>query len=483
MCTPVERFDGLPQDAILAFVRAQRWFGAKSREVAGLRIVDRAELRSDPPSLVDALLEIRYGSGTHDLYQLLVGVSEGGELAGPEIASADGLTSYEASTDPQFARELIDLMSRGAMVPAGGGTIEFCSMSPGSRDGSSVREVRALELEQTNSSVVLDDELIAKVYRRIEAGVNPELELLHFFATHGFENAPKLWGWWSYAGPLMSASLGMVQEFVPGATDGWTLALDELAADPAAFMGRVHRLGEVIGEMHAVLASEPDDPAFAPEDASQESLALLSATVDEEIDLVFLSLPDNEATAPIKGRGEAMRALLRDLSTVGSVGRRIRHHGDLHLGQMLWVSSGLEAQSAKPTAPGHGPGAPSALQGDWVVIDFEGEPARPLPERRLKHSPLRDVAGMLRSFTYAVRVAGVADDGVEQRARDEFLDGYMLAVQNAGILPPRETAERLLRIFELEKAVYELRYELAHRPDWVSVPVGGIVRLLEQADT
>jgi predicted trehalose synthase len=120
---------------------------------------------------------------------------------------------------------------------------------------------------------------------------------------------------------------------------------------------------------------------------------------------------------------------------------------------------------------------------DWLVIDFEGEPARPLPERRLKHSPLRDVAGMLRSFTYATNVAGVEDTSVEQRARDDFLDGYLEAVQPADILPARETTERLLRIYELEKAVYELRYELAHRPDWVSVPVGGIVRLLEHPDT
>ena len=456
MSTPVDRFDQLPADAILSFVREQRWFGAKSREVTGLRIVDRAELRGETPSLVDALLEIRYGSGTHDLYQVVVGTGTEGE---PAIASVDGLTSYEASADPLFARELIDLMSRGAMVSAGEGTIEFCALDSGSRDGASIRDVHALGLEQSNTSVVLDDELIAKVYRRIEAGVNPELELLHFFATHGFERAPKLWGWWSYTGPAMSASLGMVQEFVTGAVDGWTLALEELAADPVAFMGRVHRLGEVIGEMHAVLASEPDDPAFSPELASQESLALLSATVDDQIDNVFLSLPDNEATAPIQGRGDAMRGLLRELSTVGSVGQRIRHHGDLHLGQTLWVD------------------------GDWVVIDFEGEPARPLPERRLKHSPLRDVAGMLRSFTYAVRVAGVVDDSVEQRSRDEFLEGYMATVSEAAILPPRETAERLLRIFELEKAVYELRYELANRPDWVSVPVGGIVRLLEQAGT
>jgi maltokinase len=318
--------------------------------------------------------------------------------------------------------------------------------------------VRPLGLEQTNSSVVLDERLIVKVYRRIEAGVNPEVELLHFFATHGFVNVPKLWGWWSYAGPLMGTSLGLVQQYVPGAIDGWTLALAELGSVADEFLGRVRRLGEVVGEMHAVLASEPDDAAFAPEEASQESLALLAATVDEQIDEVFLTLPENnEAVAPLLGRSDAVRDLLRGLSTVGSIGRRIRTHGDLHLGQALWTGE------------------------DWLVIDFEGEPARPLPERRLKQSPLRDAAGMLRSFTYAASVAGIEDAAIERSARQDFLEGYLHAAQPSGILPARETTERLLRIFELEKAIYELRYELAHRPDWVPVPVRGIIRLLEEA--
>jgi trehalose synthase-fused probable maltokinase len=447
----------LPEHELLAFVTRQRWFGSKSREVAGTRVVDVAELRGEAPTLLDVLLEIRYGSGTHDLYQLVVGLRDEGEPTEADIAWIEGRTAYEAVTDPTFAREVIDHVRSGTMLPAGEATIEFCGMAGLLEDAAPPEHVTALGLEQTNSSIVLDDRRIVKVYRRIEAGVNPELELLHFFATHGFENVPALHGWWSYAGPLMNASLGMVQEFVPGAVDGWTLALDELRSDPALFLDRVRRLGEVIGQMHAVLASEPDDPAFSPEDGSQESLALLSATVDEEIDRVFLTLPDNDATAPLAGRGDSVRDLLRDLSTVGSVGRRIRHHGDLHLGQVLWARD------------------------DWLVIDFEGEPARPLPERRLKHSPLRDVAGMLRSFTYAVRVAGVDDDSVESKARADFLDGYMQAVQQASILPSRETSERLLQIFELEKAVYELRYELAHRPDWVSIPVRGIVQLLEDA--
>jgi trehalose synthase-fused probable maltokinase len=455
----VPPFHELEGEALVAFVREQRWFGAKTSDVTAVEVVDGGELRDgeEAPAIVDTLVEVRYGSGNHDLYQLILGSSYD-EPAGPVIGEREGRKTYEAANDPVFVHGLIDAIGRGSMLVTPEGTIEFCGAA-GRGGEPAVREVRPLGVEQSNSSIVIDDQLIVKLYRRVEPGVTPERELLHFFATHGFEHVPALWGWWSYAGALFSGSLGMVQRYVPGATDGWSLAQQELESDPEAFVGRTQRLGEVIGSMHAVLVSETDDPAFAPETASPESLALLTASVDEQIDEVFLSLPENEATAPIVGKGDAVRGLLRDLSTVGSVGKRIRHHGDLHLGQMLYVA------------------------GDWIVIDFEGEPARPLPERRLKHSPLRDVAGMLRSFTYAVRVAGVEDESVEERARAHFLDGYFAALSGTDLLPPRETTERLLRIYELEKAVYELRYELANRPDWVTVPVGGIVRLLEQADT
>jgi trehalose synthase-fused probable maltokinase len=158
----------------------------------------------------------------------------------------------------------------------------------------------------------------------------------------------------------------------------------------------------------------------------------------------------------------AVRSLLREVSTVGSVGRRIRHHGDLHLGQMLHID------------------------GDWIVIDFEGEPARPLLERRRKRSPLRDVAGMLRSFAYAASASELqrdrpAPEGWEDRARESFLAGYLEAVDSS-LMPPGEGPTRtMLSIFELEKAVYELRYELDNRPDWVGIPVAGIERLMHQA--
>jgi maltokinase len=449
----------LPEAEVLEFVRGQRWFGAKTRELAGLRVLDQGLLRTELPLLLEALVEIRYATGTHDVYQLLAGIREDGEEpAGAAIASGERWTSYEALADPFLARELIHLVRSGATLTTGEGTVEFRTLGPIEQDASAWREVRSLGLEQSNSSVVLDDELILKVYRRLEPGINPELELLHFLTSHGFENVPPLSGWWTYSGPLMGATLGIVQKYLAGAVDGWSLALDEIGSEPEAFVSRLRRLGEVIGRMHAVLASDPDDPAFAPEEPSTESLALLTATVDEEIDDVFGHLPDDEALAPIAGRGEDIRGLLRELTSVGSIGRTIRHHGDLHLGQVLWVD------------------------GDWQVIDFEGEPARSVPERRRKRSPLRDVAGMLRSFAYAVSVAGGEPaDGFEQRARSDFLAGYLGAMHGTPILPSAQATERLIRIFELEKAIYELRYELSSRPDWVHVPTAGILRLLEEA--
>ena len=213
--------------------------------------------------------------------------------------------------------------------------------------------------------------------------------------------------------------------------------------------------------MHSLLGSDVSDPSFTPEEPSGESLGLLTATVDDEIEAVFVELPDdNEVVAPIRGRGEEVRERLRLWTQSGGIGRVIRHHGDFHLGQTLWADD------------------------DWVILDFEGEPARSLPERRRKRSPLRDVAGMLRSFAYAASASSLLrgtepPDAWEARARAEFLDGYRETV-DPHLVPTGASMDKLLTVFELEKAVYELRYELNNRPDWVSIPVAGIVRMLEE---
>jgi maltokinase len=438
---------------LLDFIRGQRWFGAHAAESTGLSLLDQAELCADP-LLVDLLAEVRYGNGAHDVYHLLVGVDGRRDRSEPTIA---GTEAFPALTDASAVSELLALMRSAASVPALEGNVEFCSRPGGIAQQPGSHAVRALALEQANSTVVVDERLVLKLYRRLEAGVNPELELLRFLGSHAFANAPELLGSWSYSGAAISATLGIAQRFLAGAVDGWSLAVDELPGRPEAFLRRAGRLGEVIGMMHRALASDAEDPAFAPEEASRETIALVSATVDDEIAQVFEHLPDSAAVAPIAGCGGAVRDLLQSLRTFGSAGRLMRLHGDLHLGQVLWT------------------------EGDWFVVDFEGDAARSLSERRAKRSPLRDVAGMLRSLTYAVTVAGRAGEPIEEQARASFLDSYLAVAEPAGVLPAHDRVERLLAIFELEKAVYELRYELAHRPDWVYVPVDGIRRLLERA--
>jgi trehalose synthase-fused probable maltokinase len=423
---------------LMDFVTSQRWYASKTRDVSHSQVVDRAVLRDDPP-LELLLVEIRFDTGTHETYQLL----------------ADH--TLDALADPLSVRELVPMMRRGVTVPAVAGVVELAAISG---FGGELREARPVGAEQSNTSIVFDEELILKVFRRVEAGINPELELLRFLTEHGFENIAQLVGWYSYAGRQMDATLGILQRFVSG-RDGWEHALDTMGAGADEFVASTRRLGEVTGRMHSTLGSDPHDPSFSPEETSGESLGLLTATVDEEIESVFLDLPDDvPELEPIRGRGEEVRERLRMLSNLGGPGRVIRHHGDFHLGQTLWAD------------------------GDWVILDFEGEPARSLPERRRKRSPLRDVAGMLRSFAYAASAAPLLrgidpPEDWQARAREQFLAGYRATVDQS-LVPSGSGMDRLLLVFELEKAVYELRYELNNRPDWVKIPVAGILRLLDE---
>ena len=453
---------GLDSNALVEFITAQRWYGSKTREIAHARIVDEVPLRAgEPPLCSIAVAEVRFHPGTHEMYQLLLGARPIGESwRNGVIGESEGWTIYDALADATLAHLFVDLMRADTTLEGGEGAIELRPVDGAVSDDWQSLEPRVVTAEQSNSSVIFGDDLILKVYRRLEAGINPELELLRFLTDRGFPNIAPLAGWFSYAGRPLDATLGVLQRFVVGGTDGWDFTQDSLADDGETFLATVRRLGVVTGALHTALASDPADPSFAPEVPSVESLGLLVASVDEEIERVFLDLPeDDDELAPIIGRGEEVREQLRLLSLAGTVGRVIRHHGDYHLGQVLWTG------------------------GDWIVIDFEGEPARSLSERRQKRSPLRDVAGMLRSFAYAAQAAPMLrgaepPPNFEQRARDGFLAGYLEEVEPS-LLPPGEGAiSRLLSVFELEKAVYELRYELDNRPDWIGIPVRGIDRLL-----
>jgi trehalose synthase-fused probable maltokinase len=452
----------LEGDELQQWMVSQRWFGSKAREVSHVDVVEAIPLRSEAPRLVLALVEAVFSAGTHETYQVPLGLRPEAEgWSDRVILTHDGWTVYDGLADPALGRELLHRMRSDSEVTVEEGVLGFnWASSAGAGLGGTV-DVRPVGVEQSNSSIVFGEELILKAFRRVEPGENPELELLRFLSARGFPNIAPLAGWYDFEGRLVDATLGILQEFLADARDGWELVLDQLGSDPDGLLSQVRALGEVTGELHTVLGSEASDPAFSPDEPSMESLSILTANVDEQIERVFIELPETAELEPIMGRGQDVRERLQLLSHIGAGGKVIRTHGDLHLGQTMLT-------------PDRG----------WAILDFEGEPARSLPERRLKRSPLRDVAGMLRSFSYAAAGSSIlrgvaAPEDWEDRAREAYLEGYRETVDPSLLPPGQQATEQLLTVFELEKVVYELRYELNNRPDWVAIPVAGIVRLLE----
>jgi maltokinase len=424
--------------ALTEFVGAQRWFGSKSRSLAGGRVVDSAELA---PGCSLALFEAAFADGGHELYQLPMRQTESGAI---ELSAAD----------PVFAHALLGALRQGQPHATPAGALEFAVTGP-LPDATALVAVRAVGGEQSNSSVVFGEQVILKLYRRLADGESTELELLRFLDAHGFEHTPRLLGWYRYAGAPISATLGVLQAFLPGARDGWELALESFA-HPGPFLADVRRLGEVTARMHTVLASDAGDPAFRPEPLGTGSGESAEADARDLLD----GLEPGGAAEPVRARAADVLERLRALHRAGTGGQAIRQHGDYHLGQVL------------------------RADGDWIVLDFEGEPARSLAERRRKSSPLRDVAGALRSFAYAAETArgqGQSPGEWERDARTAFLAGYDGAIDQSLLPEPVVARDSLLAACELEKALYELRYELNNRPGWVHVPAAGILRLLDES--
>jgi len=311
-------------------------------------------------------------------------------------------------------------------------------------------DVRPAGLDQTNSAVIVDDAYVLKLYRRIEDGPGVEAELLEVLEREGFDAAPRLRGRVDHGG----ATLAIVTDYIPSPGDGWDLAAAALGAgDPAWLPQRARRLGEVTGDMHAALASVLE-PALAATAPAADAIDTLAAGLEDELGQL--------AGSPIDDRVEELRGLVRELSAAAAPPELVsRIHGDYHLAQVLW-----------------------AERGDWVVIDLEGEPTRPLAERRRRGFALRDVAGMTGSFAYAgnaSRLLGavVPPDGWEESCRTAFLEGWRSTVDRR-LVPATEIGTAgLLGLFELQKLLYELRYELAHRPDWLGVPLAGLEQVLE----
>ena len=397
-------------------LRSARWFRAKQRPIATVNEVDRAALGAGALVVVEVAFA---DNGSPERYLL----TEGGDV----------WTS------------LVRSIATGGELTAERGAFFATATDSTVLDGS--LDARPLAVEQSNTSVVIGERLILKLYRLLEAGDNPDLEISAFLTDTGFGDTPALAGSIVYLAPDgWSAAAAMLQEFVPSTGDAWGAMLNALATDPAAGIEMARSIGGVTAALHAALASRPDDPAFPWRPATVAETAAWRASAERQLAQAVTAVSGDVHDRLVD---LAPRVRERFADTFGAAtgdASVTRIHGDYHLGQLL-------------------------VRGDggFSVVDFEGEPARPLAERRAPSSPLRDVAGMLRSLDYAARTAERASqlhpDAWLVEARAAFLDAY----------GPAHAA--LLAAFELEKACYEIRYEANNRPEWLWLPLAALERL------
>ncbi|MEV6959992.1 maltokinase [Streptomyces sp. NPDC051207] len=422
----------------------QRWFAGKDRPVTELGLLSMTELF---PGCLHVLVHAGHGGVPSpggspppgDCYQLLLGVRD---HPAPRLARAligqvhegplAGLTVYDALHDPRSAQLLLDRLRH----PGSAGPLRFEADPSRPVPGGLVP--RLLDAEQSNSSLVYGDEFILKLFRRIQPGVNPDLEVPVALALQGCRRVPAPVAWLRTTHP-QEATLGVLQPFLRDASDGWTLALNALAAADD-FTAEARQLGRATAEVHLALASA--FPVGAPGENGRTATAMT-----ERLTAAAHSVPALRPFVP------GLRAAFAALTSCDPGPPAQRIHGDLHLGQVLRAGR------------------------DWFVIDFEGEPSRPLAERRSAHSPVRDIAGMLRSFDYAARQRRPWRPEWARRCREAYCAGY---AASAGWDPRKKHG--LLRAYETDRAVYEVLYEARHRPDWLPVPMAAIERLAVRGD-
>lgn len=424
-------------DALAAWLAGQRWFAHKTRRIVETTVEDR----------------IPIGPGALHVVRVALDDGRAARYAVPLLASpAAGAPVADALDDPRFCLALVGLIAGNGIARGERGAVVGASTRAFPPPLAPDAAVRRLGGEQSNTSVAIAPALILKHFRQLVPGVNPEIEITRFLTERtAYRHVPRLAGWLEYRDGGEASALAVAQELVAGAEDGWRWVLDRLAAGDGA-LGAIRKLGDRTGGLHRALASDATDPAFAPEPIGPDDVAAWSAAIRAQL---------AAARAAVGARAPAELAVDPAGLDVLLGLARMRHHGDFHLGQTLRDDA----------------------RDDWVLIDFEGEPLRPLAERRAKHSPLRDVAGMLRSLAYAAETARAADQGRrtwlggwERDARAAFEEGYLAAARPASFLPADEAAfHRAVAVFEVEKAAYEVVYEANNRPDWIDIPLRGVV--------
>jgi maltose alpha-D-glucosyltransferase / alpha-amylase len=521
-----DRLTGLNQalsGRLADFLIEQRWFGGKARHIRTIQIDDIIPFEQANLATVVLWARVDYEAGPQETYAIPLLRRE----SATTDEGADLLPLTDALQRPPVLGGLYHAIDRTSVFPGLFGEIRafqttaFPAISWPAGEASPPRLIRA---EQSNSSSIFGDRSILKIFRRMQEGVNPELEVGRFLTERAhFKHVPPLGGWLEYrASAGRPMTLGVLQGFVPNQGDAWQYTLASLGVfwpealhsfsqisnspvsaksqkpddDPVpaiarqicgSYLDRIALLGQRTAEMHLALASDPTDPAFAPELYQalfqQQMEARLCSNASATFDLLRSQLPRlapdlRERAQEVLARSQEILDSIRQTLAHALSGLRTRIHGDYHLGQVLCTAD------------------------DFVIIDFEGEPGRPIADRVVKRSALEDVAGMLRSFHYAALAPMLAEiPGAQSPAGDRskllviaqqwvswvsktFLNAYLGAAGSSGFLPAgaRETAS-LLRLHLMAKALFEISYELNNRPPWVEIPIAGVLQLLDPSGT
>ena len=518
----------IERQALVPFLERQRWFGGKSRPLASAKFVDWVALRKGAHPAFIAIVEAAYKDGGRERYTLPLAMSSGPDAAVVEqqhpsailarITGARKGILYDGLFDDATCAALLVSAEEQRELPAKQGRLRAVNiaLTPDRAPAAAITPISRTAPDQSNTSVLFGRSLIMKLFRRLEPGPNPDIEIGEFLGRRGFTRVPPLVGTIGYAAPdADESSVAMLQGFIPNQGNGWQVTIEELGRyfervqgltlpevapeERQAWIDRRREtppegvveailtylaLGEVLGrrtaELHLNLASaSADDAAFAPEPISAADIRTIAEAMrrhaDEQLRTLVSVMPRlDERRRELAREVLAQRDLLLhqfdDVERLRAGGAlRIRCHGDYHLGQVL------------------------VAENDVVILDFEGEPARPLAERRAKHSALRDVAGMLRSFSYAALTGlGAATqvrpddfnrlspwaDVWETWVSAAFLRSYLAIAREQPFMPSHpDDVDVLLQAFVLDKALYELGYELNNRPDWVHIPLTGLLRL------
>lgn len=511
------------------YLNSCRWFGGKSRVIQNISVVSNIPIPVKGLSTSWLTLEVNYNDGLPEVYQLPLAfmpckeedyvkdIPKKGIVCTMYIGDEEGIL-YDAVYNESFRNQIFANIRSGETVQNGSGELKFYKSEDGDSLGTGEIHSKVLNAEQSNTSLIFDQKYFLKLYRKLDSTINPDLEITRYLSEKtDFENSPRFAGAIEYnTGPNNMIVLGMMQDLVPNQGDAWEYTKDSLERFfenvmtkpkeiqleqaegeltspmdyediPESMKGllgviypeRASLLGQRTAEMHNALAARPEVKDFEPEGFSlhyqrsvYSSLQSLTRNSFQNLQKSLKNLPDEirkEAKEILDMKEDVLKVFRRIYDHKIPV-MKIRTHGDYHLGQVLWTGK------------------------DFIIIDFEGEPARAFSERRLKRSPLRDVAGMVRSFHYAA-YSSIMEPEFEQQRKDGdlekwaeswyyhitrlFLQGYYENVGEGDFIPrDQEDFKILMETFLLEKAVYELNYELNNRPDWVIIPLRGIKTII-----